>query len=208
VGKRSNTRREASRDAFRAWREFVNLPGARIVWRRQEKDKFELRSNDSSVATAQLARDGVLSKLSIDIDGRRVDYELRRLRCWWQRAGAPVLVECGSGRPAPITKLGHHFDGSDRGTITLPGHGTFRFPVQGTMLFDAVMSAVDESGKPQLHYRVGDPSLAVKHWQRNLDSIEVVIAPELDMRMDSVLLLIASSTSWLRTYFETAGSGA
>ena len=187
---------------------FANLPGARIVWKRQAKDRYELRLHDSSVAIAQLGPGGALSKLSIDIEGRRVDYELRRLRHWWQRGSGPVLVECTSGRPAPITELGRHFNESDGGTITLPGHGTFRFSVHGTNLFDAVMSAVDESGKPQLRYRVGDPVLAGKHWERNLDSFEVVIAPELDMRMDAVLLLVASSTSWLRTYFETAGGGA
>jgi len=67
---------------------------------------------------------------------------------------------------------------------------------------------VDDFGKSQLHYRVGDASLAVKHWERNLDSIEVSIAPEFQMKMDTVLLLIAVSTPWLCTYFEISGSGA
>jgi hypothetical protein len=100
-----------------------------------------------------------------------------------------------------------HLDHHANGTIELPGHGTFGFPVQGTNPFNAVMSAVDESGKSQLHYRIGDSKLAVKTWQRNLDSVEVIIAPECQMRMESVLLLIAASSSWLRTYFEPTGGG-
>ena len=69
------------------------------------------------------------------------------------------------------------------------------------------MLAVDESGKSQLHYRIGDSRLTVKTWRRNLDSVEVVISPECEMRMESVLLLIAASSSWLRTYFEPRGGG-
>ena len=159
------------------------------------------------MATVQLdAFHGVVKTLSIDVDERRVDYERRRLRRRWQRGGAPELVEVAAGRPAFIitgTHLNHHADG----TIELPGHGTFRFPVQGRTCFDAVMSAVDESGKSRLHYRIGDSRLAVKTWQRNLDSLEVVIAPECQMPMESVLLLIAASSSWLRTYFEPTGGG-
>jgi len=114
-------------------------------------------------------------------------------------------VEVNAGRPAFIT-TGTHLDHHGNGTIELPGHGTFRFPVQGTIPFNAVMSAVDESGKSQLRYRISDFKLAEKTWQR-LDSLEVVIAPECQMPMESVLLLIAASSSWLRTYFGTKGGG-
>ena len=199
---------EEALDAFQEWQGFASLPGIRIIWKRQAKNRFELVAHDSSVATAQLGSHGALLTLSIDVEGRRVSYERRRLRPWWQRGGATFLVESTSGRPAPITKTGHHFDLKANGTITVPGHGTFRFPVKGTNLFDAVMSGVDDFGKSQLHYRGGDASLAVKHWERNLDSIEVSIAPEFQMKMDTVLLLIAVSTPWLCTYFEISGSGA
>ena len=70
------------------------------------------------------------------------------------------------------------------------------------------MSAIDESGKSQLHYRISDYKLAKKTGHR-LDSLEVVIAPECQMPMESVLLLIAASSSWLHTYFGSkGGSGA
>jgi hypothetical protein len=116
-------------------------------------------------------------------------------------------VEVTAGRPAFIT-TGTHLDHHANGTIELPGHGTFGFPVQGgPTCFDAVMSVVDESGKSQLHYPIGDRKLACKTWQR-LDSLEVVIAPECQMPMESVLLLIAAPSSWLRTYFDPTGSGA
>ena len=120
--------------------------------------------------------------------------------------GAPELVDVTAGRPAFMIE-GTHLDHEANGTIELPVYGSFGFPVQGTNPFNAVMSAVDESGKSQLHYRIGDPGLAVRTWQRNLDSVEAVISPQCQMRMESLLLLIAASTSWLRTYFEPRGGG-
>jgi hypothetical protein len=211
VGFKSNEKRERRieplLEAHRAWKDVVSLPGTRVVWKRQGKNQYELVANDRSMATVQLdAFHGLVKTLSIDVDERRVDYERRRLRRWWQRGGSPELVDVTASRPAFII-TGGHLNHQANGTIELPGHGTFGFPVQGTNLFDAVMSAVDESGKSQLHYRIGDPKLAVKTWQRNLDSVEVVIAPECKMRMESVLLLIAASSSWLRTYFEPTGGG-
>ena len=202
-----NEKSEGRIEAREEWKRFASLPGTRVVWKRQGKNQYELIVNDSCMATVQLgAFHGVVKTLSIDVDERRVDYGRRRLRRWWQRGGAPELVEITAGRPALII-TGTHLDHHANGTIELPAHGTFGFPVQGTNLFDAVMSAVDESGKSHLHYRIGDSRLAVKTWQRNLDSVEVVIAPEYQMRMESVLLLIAASTSWLRTYFESRGRG-
>lgn len=76
----------------------------------------------------------------------RVDYECRRLWRRWQAGGASTLVEVTTGRQA-FTSTGMHLDHHANGTIELPGHGSFRFPVHGTSPFDAVMSAVDESGK-------------------------------------------------------------
>jgi hypothetical protein len=211
VGFRSNEKRERRIEPFleahREWERFASLSGTRVVWKRQAKNQYELVVNDSCVATVQLdSLHREVFTLSIDFDERRVDYERRRLRPWWQRGGAPQLVEVTAGRPAFIIS-GTHLDHHDNGTIELPPHGIFRFPVQGTNPFDAVMSAVDESGKSQLHYRIGDHKLAVKGWGTNLDSVEVIIAPECQMRMESVLLLIAASSSWLRTYFEPKGGG-
>ena len=199
---------EAFREAYQEWARFASLPGTRVVWKRQGKNQYELFANDRCLATVQLdAFYGVVKTLSINVDERRVDYERRRLRRRWQRGGAPELVEVTASRPALIIRGGHGNHRAD-GTIELPGHGTFGFPVRGTDWVVAVMSAVDESGKSQLQYRIGDSKLAVKTWQRNLDSLEVVIAPECQMAMESVLLLIAVSSSWLRSYFEESGSGA
>jgi hypothetical protein len=210
VGFKSNEKRgnsiETLLEAHREWARFGGLSGTRVEWKRQAKSQYELIVNDTCVATVQLGSHGEVFTLSIDVDERRVGYEGRRLRRWWQRGGAPELVEVTAGRPALII-TGTHLDHRANGTIELPAHGTFEFPVQGTNPFNAVMSAVDESGKSQLHYRIGDPKLAVKTWQRNLDSVEVVIAPECQMPMEPVLLLIAASSSWLRTYFEPTGGG-
>ena len=166
---------EALLEARREWERFASLPGTRVVWKRQAKNQYELIVNDTCMATVQLGLFGGVSKISIDVDERRVDYERRRLRRWWQRGGAHELVEVTASRPAFKT-TGTHLDHHADGAIELPGHGTFGFPVQGTNPFNVVMSAVDESGKSQLHYRIGDSKLAVKTWQRNLDSVEVVIA--------------------------------
>jgi hypothetical protein len=196
---------EPIREARQEWERFASLPGTRVVWKRKAKNQYELIVNDTCMATVQLGLFGGVKTLSIDVDERRVDYECRRLWRRWKAGGVSKLVEVTTGRQAFIT-TGTHLDHHTDGTIELPGHGTFGFPVHGTSPSNAVMSAVDESGKSQLHYRIGDPKLAVKTWQR-LDSVEVVIAPECQVRMESVLLLIAASSSWLRTYFEQGGSG-
>ena len=193
------------REARQEWERVASLPGTRVVWKWQAKNQYELVVNEICMATMQFGLFGGVKTLSIDVDDRRVDYECRRFWQRWQAGGASKLVEVTSGRPAFIT-TGTHLDHHANGTIELPGHGTFGFPVQGTSPLNAVMSAVDESGKSQLHYRIGDPKLAVKTGQR-LDSVEVVIAPEVQMPMESVLLLIAASSSWLHTYFEQRGSG-
>jgi len=199
------------REAREEWERVASLPGTRVVWKWQAKKQYELTVNDTCMATVQLGSFGGVKTLSIDVDERRIDYECRRL--WlqrevgrWPKGGASKLVEVTTGRPAFIT-TGTHLDHDANGTIELPGHGTFGFPVQGTNTLNAVMSAVDESGKSQLHYRIGDPKLAIKTRQQ-WDSLEVVIAPDCQIPMESVLLLIAASSSWLRTYFQLSISVA
>lgn len=195
------------REAHQEWERVASLPGTRVVWKRQTKNHYELTVNATCMATVQFGLFGGVKTLSIDVDERRFDYECRRLWRRWQVGGASKLVEVTTGRPAFIT-TGTHLDHHADGTIELPGHGTFGFPVQGTNAVNAVMSAVDESGKAQLHYRMGDPGLTEKpNWQTTLDSVEVVIAPECQMPMESVLLLIAASSSWLRTYFHAQVGG-
>lgn len=208
--RRIDARLAPLREARQEWERVASLPGTRVVWKRQAKKQYELTVNDTCMATVQLGSFGGVKTLSIDVDERRVDYECRRL--WlqrevgrWPKGGASKLVEVTAGRPAFIT-TGTHLDHDANGTIELPGHGTFGFPVQGNTPINAVMSAVDESGKSQLHYRIVDAKLALKTRQR-LDSLEVVVAPECKIPMESVLLLIAASSSWLRTYFELPISG-
>jgi hypothetical protein len=211
---KSNEKRERRTEAFLAtlrearqeWERLASLPGTRVVWKWQAKNHYELIANDTCMATVQLGLFGGVKTLSINVDEQRVDYECRRLWRRWQAGGASQLVEVTTGRPAFIS-TGTHMNHEADGTIELPGHGTFEFPIQGTIPFNAVMSAVDESGKSQLHYRISDYKLAEKTRQR-LNSIEVVIEPECQMPMETVLLLIAASSSWLRTYFGQTGSGA
>jgi hypothetical protein len=212
---RSNEKRERKseavlqplREARQQWERLASLPGTRVVWKWQPKNQYELTINDTRLATVQLGFIGGVKDLSIEVYERRFDYECRRFWRRWQAGGASELVEVASGRPAFIT-TGAHMDRHAGGTIELPGQGTFEFPVQGTCLVDAVMSAIDESGKSHLQYRIGDYKLAKKTGHR-LDSLEVVIAPECQMRMESVLLLIAASSNWLHTYFGSkGGSGA
>jgi hypothetical protein len=95
-----------------------------------------------------------------------------------------------------------HWNFKTAGVIQVPSRGHFRFPITGSHRGDAVMSAVDESGTSVIKYR----NITKPHRTRP-DGIEVVVAPEADMELDSLFLLISSSSWWLRSFFATGSGG-
>lgn len=210
MSSRSDAKRRAEAGAQREWQSVGDLPGTHLFWRMAGKDFYEIVSKIATLATVQLKMAGV-SGISINSDGRRAVYESRRLGPWLPGPfgiySSRALVNTATGVVA-VQKKGHHINLRAKGTLTLPGRGTLRFPVQGARREYAVMSAVDESGLPLVKYRFSDPVPTRTAWGLSkLEGAEVVIAPDLRTSIESMLLLIALSTEWLWSYFVKTGGG-
>lgn len=210
MSSRSDARKQAAADALKEWRSVADMPGTHLYWRTVGKYLYDIVSDTTTLATAQFKMAGAAT-LSIDADGRRAEYESRRLGPWlpgpFAIYGRRALVNTATGAAA-IEKRGHHVDRKAAGTLMLPGQGTFRFPVEGAQREYAVMSAIDESGSVVAKYRFRDPVPTMTPWgSSKLEGAEVVIAPDLHTSTESILLLVALSTEWLWSFFVRTGGG-
>jgi hypothetical protein len=89
--------------------------------------------------------------------------------------------------------------------MAVPGHGWMRFPVRGTRLRHAVMTAVDESGVRIARYRKAkrtrDWGLAAARAKTMAASdMEILVNPTWRLT-DQQLLVIVMSASYLRSHF-------
>jgi hypothetical protein len=143
-----------SSDDDQNWGQIAHLPGFHLSWNlsshlRRGISLYELKSATSAggtVATVEKNRRNFLT--AITRDGRRTEYDCRNLSgSWWRRwEETPVFVNLNTGKTA-ATRSGSHWGHKASGILTLPSLGQFRFPVTGANRENAVMSAIDESGK-------------------------------------------------------------
>jgi hypothetical protein len=90
---------------------------------------------------------------------------------------------------------GHHLDGHADGYVEFPGQRWLRFPVRGTDKSNAIMTAVDQSGRPVARYRVAAESVFA-----GLLAIEITVHP--DHRLtDELCLTLAETAPWVISYF-------
>ena len=98
---------------------------------------------------------------------------------------------------------GVHFGRHARTVTSMPGGGIYRFPVDATKPQDAVMTAVDDSGRALVSYRISDPVPRGMRWfvgVSGLRGIEIVVGPD-GLSTPGVALLVAMSSRLLQTYF-------
>jgi DivIVA domain-containing protein len=102
-----------------------------------------------------------------------------------------------TGQPVLYTR-GHHIDGDPSGYIEFPGQRWLRFPVRGTGSSNAVMTAVDQSGRQVARYRTTAERI-VTGWR----AIEITVHP--DQRLtDQLILTLAVTAPWVSSFFSTS----
>jgi hypothetical protein len=214
----AETRRYLIEDCTRAWRDFGELPGARLRWVRVGLHRYELRTAElhtiASVRGIELAR--------WTAGGRT--FAAKQLDT--SRSPDPVADEIAA--IARRDKIGHFADASDEITstppdrtvalvdeagipllylsgrnfayrqyarITFPDRRWLRFWVRGTSRRNAIMTAVDQAGNKVIRYRRDAEQ------DRGTD-----IAVDPDQRLtEELVLAIGISAPWLTGYFETPG---
>jgi hypothetical protein len=105
-----------------------------------------------------------------------------------------------TGTPILYTS-GRNYDRRAGACITFPDRRWLRFPVRGTRMADAVMTAVDQGGNEVAWYRVIGPGFFT--WP-----VEIIVHPGQQLT-DELALAIVISASWLSRYFarQTGGGG-
>lgn len=92
--------------------------------------------------------------------------------------------------------VGTHSYHKEAAVILVPGGRWFKFPVHGSRLGNAVMTAVNESGTTLLWFRkIGLPG----DW-RGPAAVEVIVSPECEITTD-ILLVATLAVGWLVNYF-------
>jgi hypothetical protein len=116
---------------------------------------------------------------------------LPRVRVLVDQYGNPIL-----------STGGRNFDRSAGAYIRLPGGRWLSFPVCGGSRRGAIMTAVDQAGRKVAVYRMvrGARGLPLPL------QVEIIIHPG-QVITDEVLLILAVSAPWLRSYFERPNEG-
>jgi hypothetical protein len=112
----------------------------------------------------------------------------RLLRNDWEKQ----IVDAGTSDPI-LRWIGSHRFHQPRAVVLQPGQRWLRFPVQGTRLRSAVMTALDESDTEVLWFR---------KIERNV--MEAVIGPTCDLTPE-ILCVIELADSWLNAYYMRGG---
>jgi hypothetical protein len=196
-----------------AWRNFGCQPGTRLSWVQAGAHRYELRTAGQQTLAAYKGR----RSATLSTDGRTFTW----------RPGSPGLAETiGRDRPgAPahmlkgrtdikdtdlrmlidqhgipvLYKGGRHLTYHAGAYIKFPGHRWLRFPVRGTGISDAIMTAVDQAGNKVARYRVAPDDSSV--W-----TVEISVHPAQQLT-DELTLAIAVSAPFLHSYFRAPVDG-
>jgi len=94
---------------------------------------------------------------------------------------------------------GANFAGRAGACITFPDQRWLRFLVRGTSPAIAIMTALDQARNTVARYRI-----ISEGFKRGQNSVEIIIRPGRQLT-DDLLLAIAISAPWLRSYFNQPG---
>jgi hypothetical protein len=108
--------------------------------------------------------------------------------CIWVLARLPILYTSGKNSACRAAAC-----------VTFPDRRWLRFPVRGTQLANAIMTAVDQAGNKVARYRVIGPGFFTH-------PVEITVHPGQQLA-DELVLAIVISAPWLSSYFAHQGGG-
>jgi hypothetical protein len=231
-----NLRKYLSGECENAWRDFGQQPGLHLLWGRAgggrlQGARYELRTAEQQ---AIASRDG--QRLTVLAGGRSFTYKKTDVparstanswppgiaelaaRSWrddtghftarWAMSSKAQRREARSahelvdetGMPILYTS-GKNYHRRACACVTFPDQRWFRFLVRGTESANAIMTAVDQAGNGVARYRKSTGGLP---WERA--EAEITVHPDRELT-DELVLAIAISAEWLRSYFGSPGSG-
>lgn len=105
---------------------------------------------------------------------------------------------------------GTNYNGRAFAFIGLPDHRWLRCLVRGTRRTNAIMTAVDQTGKRVARYRfTGKSGRQERFWSwgaRSWSPVEIIVHPDRKLT-DELALTLALSADWLGSYFERPSEG-
>jgi hypothetical protein len=107
--------------------------------------------------------------------------------------GTPILYTVGS-----------NFNWRACACILFPDQRWLRFLVRGSVLANAIMTAVDQAGNRVARYRIIPGRQET--WFSSSNSVEIIVHPGWKVT-DELALALAISTEWLRSYFDYPSGG-
>lgn len=120
-------------------------------------------------------------------------------RLTWARTGARRR-QLRTGDEQTLVTL--HQGAFTAGGRTFGVRRLLHFPVHGTKLRHAIMTAVDEPGNEVASFR----RLSAGPWRYRTGTVEIGVHPEQRLA-DDLAITLALSARWLSSYFQRAGTG-
>lgn len=172
-----------------AWDQFPELAGTHLKLRQVSSRGWELTRSEDALALASSKGASGAIPAQVEISG--ATYKRSRTFHIWQ-SYQWLNVET---RASILRGAGLNFDHRARMAMELPDGRRFRFPVRGTSLANAVMTAVDDKGDRIARFRSARGS-----------GFEVVVAPHVPITTE-LLLIVAASSPAVFLYFKVWSSG-
>jgi DivIVA domain-containing protein len=227
-----NLRKYLARECGNAWHDFGQAPGMHLLWGRAGRGRlwaarYELRTAEQQTIASRDRRPRTVSaggrsfaykKTNIrPVDAWPQDLAGPAARSWRDQTGhfagktrssktqgwaRPVGELTDETRKPILYTCGKNFGHRAYACVTFPDQRWLRFWVRGTESGNAIMTAVDQAGNRVARYRKapGDP-----RWQRA--EVEITVHPDRKLT-DELVLTIAISAEWLKSYFSSPGGGA
>jgi hypothetical protein len=117
----------------------------------------------------------------------------------WKLPGRAGGLVDETGTPSLYT-AGHNYKWRACACIVFPDRWRLRFLVRGSVLGNAIMTAVDQAGNRVARYRYGRFDRSKRKVQRSPDSVEIIVHPDRKLT-DELALALALSAGWLEQYF-------
>jgi hypothetical protein len=215
------------------WRDFAQQPGMHLRWGRAGRlwaARYELRTAEQQTIASRDRRPRTVNAGGSSFTYKKTDIPARSTadswppgiaelaaRSWRDDTGhyaaetmssrdqlrkarsAHELVD-ETGIPI-LYASGQNYFRRACACVTFPDQRWLRFLVRGTESGNAVMTAVDQAGNRVARYRKSTGDLP---WEQT--KAEITVHPDRELT-NELVLAIAISAEWLRSYFGSPGSG-
>jgi hypothetical protein len=189
----------------RDWRDFPNLPGKHLSWRKSGRGCWELITDCNGAVSVTRESQSILRGAILGASSRSYIFASQGRTYGWQRVGkrkvmvvsrVSDLVNTATNAPA-LRVTGVHYNGVDRTSVSLAGQREIRFPVRGHKEC-ALMSAMDDSGNSLVEYRLVGGT--------NKVAVDAVLNPNA-LTVPNIELLVAVSAPFVNYYFVHPSGG-